>query len=184
LIQPHHLLVLGKSEIYRGPSVNQTRSPEGHETGKEYTYLTTLSGIEPGLIAHLYLWRWKIEKVFDVLKNKFGKTKAWADGKIATDIQASIIAMAYNILLKNQEITLAKEGVYEIKLLEKQSKEIKRRKEKTERNGRKLHPLSEIPHKMFQMSVQYIRCFQNHLNQKTPWKELIPHFQEAMASYL
>jgi len=154
------------------------------ETGKEYTYLTTLSGIEPGLIAHLYLWRWKIEKVFDVLKNKFGKTKAWADGKIATDIQASIIAMAYNILLKNQEITLAKEGVYEIKLLEKQSKEIKRRKEKTERNGRKLHPLSEIPHKMFQMSVQYIRCFQNHLNQKTPWKELIPHFQEAMASYL
>ena len=154
------------------------------ETGKEYVYLTTLPDIEPGLIAHLYLWRWKIEKVFDVLKNKFGETKAWADGKVATDIQASIIAMAYNILLKNQEITLAKEGIYEIKLSEKQAKGIKNRKEKAERNGRKMNPLSEIPHRMYQMSVQYVRCFQNHLNQKTPWKELIPEFHKAMVSYL
>jgi hypothetical protein len=71
-----------------------------------------------------------------------------------------------------------------IKLSEKQSKVIKRRKEKAEKNGRKMNPLSEIPHSMYQMSAQYIRCFENHLRQKTPWRELIVHFKEAMASYL
>ena len=53
----------------------------------------------------------------------------WRDKKglisMATDIY--IIAMAYNIL-RNQEITLAKEGVYEIKL-SKKHESIKRRKE-------------------------------------------------------
>jgi len=40
------------------------------ETLSEYTYLTTVENVQPGLIAFLYLWRWKIEKLFDVFKNK------------------------------------------------------------------------------------------------------------------
>jgi hypothetical protein len=79
------------------------------ETENEYVYLTTLKNIEPGLIAHLYLHRWKIEKVFDVFKNKFYEQKAWADGEVSADIQASAVAMAYNILLRKQDVVLAEE---------------------------------------------------------------------------
>jgi hypothetical protein len=43
------------------------------ETGTKRVYLTTVFDIPPGLIAYLYLWRWKIEKVFNTFKSKLGE---------------------------------------------------------------------------------------------------------------
>ncbi len=57
--------------VYRNP-----------ETGRVYRFLTTLSDLEPGLIALLYLLRWRIEKVFDIFKNKLHETKAWGNGPV------------------------------------------------------------------------------------------------------
>lgn len=79
------------------------------ETMKEMTFLTSVADVPPGLIAYLYLWRWKIEKVFNTFKSKLKETKAWANGRIAVDIQASLKAMAYNILLATQDISLCNE---------------------------------------------------------------------------
>ena len=45
------------------------------ETEKTYTYLTTVKGVPPGLIAYLYLWRWKIEKFSMFLKINFTRKK-------------------------------------------------------------------------------------------------------------
>jgi hypothetical protein len=154
------------------------------ETKKKYVYLTTISKIEPGLVAHLYLHRWKIEKVFDVFKNKLYEKKTWADGEVSADIQASAVAMAYNLLLRKQEIALADEGVFEIKLEEKQKKAIAKRVDRAEKKGRKVHPLVLIPHKFFQMSAQYIRYFRNNLRSTSLWKDLIPGFEKTMACYL
>ena len=53
------------------------------ETGERYEFLTTEMDLPPGLIAWLYLLRWRIEKVFDTAKNKLQETKAWASGTVA-----------------------------------------------------------------------------------------------------
>lgn len=39
-------------------------------TGERFIFLTTETSLRPGVIALLYSLRWKIEKVFDVAKNK------------------------------------------------------------------------------------------------------------------
>lgn len=154
------------------------------ETGNEYVYLTTLKDIEPGLIAHLYLHRWKIEKVFDVFKNKLYEQKAWADGEVSADIQASAVAMAYNILLRKQDVVLAEENIFEKKLVKKQKEAIEKRIENAKKKGRSLHPLVQIPHRFFQMSAQYIRHFRNKFHSTKPWRDLIPGFEKAMTAYL
>lgn len=48
-------------------------------SGKRFVFLTTEDELGPGVIALLYLLRWKIEKVFDVFKNKLHHQKAWAN---------------------------------------------------------------------------------------------------------
>lgn len=39
--------------------------------GTEYHFITSELNLRPGLVAFLYKLRWDVEKVFDVLKNKF-----------------------------------------------------------------------------------------------------------------
>jgi hypothetical protein len=154
------------------------------ETETERTYLTTVRDVHPGLIAYLYLWRWKIEKLFDVFKNKLYERKAWANGKVSADTQSSMIAMAYNILLSTQKISLGDLGITEEKLMKKQRDCLESRRKKAKANGRKLHPLAEIPHKLFQMSAQFIRCFRNGMRWETPWVDAIPLFRESMIKFL
>jgi hypothetical protein len=45
-------------------------------TGTEYTYLTNLLTLPPGLIAYLYKSRWDVEKVFNEKKNKLMEKKS------------------------------------------------------------------------------------------------------------
>ena len=48
------------------------------DTGEIRVFLTTEMTLPPGLIAHLYHRRWRIEKVFDALKNKLNEKKSRA----------------------------------------------------------------------------------------------------------
>jgi hypothetical protein len=154
------------------------------ETGMERIYLTTVFDVPPGLIAHLYLWRWKIEKVFKTFKSGLGEVKAWANGKVAVDVQASMTAMAYNILLATQSISLAKEGIEEEKLQKKWTDSIERRRKKTKALGGYLNPLVEIPTRLRQFSQQFIRCFRANFMVNALWEHCVPQFQRAMAAYL
>jgi hypothetical protein len=154
------------------------------ETGVERIFLTTVFDVPPGLIAHLYLWRWKIEKVFNTFKSGLGERKAWANGKIAVDAQASMTAMAYNILLATQEISLAKEGIEEDKLQKKWADAIDRRRKKAKELGRYLNPLVEIPSKLRQFSQQFIRCFRANFIANALWEDCVPKFRRAMGAYL
>jgi hypothetical protein len=92
--------------------------------------------------------------------------------------------MAYNILLRKQDVVLAEENIFEEKLVKKQKEAIEKRIEKAKKKGRSLHPLVLIPHKFFQMSAQYIRHFRNKFHSTKPWKDLIPGFEKAMTAYL
>jgi hypothetical protein len=105
------------------------------ETGTKRVYLTSVFDVPPGLIAYLYLWRWKIEKVFNTFKSGLGEVKAWANGKVAVDTQASLTAMAYNILLATQDISLQEEGISDEKVHKKWTEALKCR-EKTAKKER------------------------------------------------
>ena len=70
------------------------------ETGQRYRFLSSLPDtFRPGLIAWLYLLRWKIEKLYDTFKNKLHQTKAWANSAAAAAIRPLFISMTYNLLL-------------------------------------------------------------------------------------
>ena len=182
---PYNVGVESVSEVtFKSGAISTKIVFRDPETKAKYVYLTTLSKVHPGLVAHLYLHRWKIEKVFDVFKNKLYEQKTWADSEVSADVQASAIAMTYNLLLRKQEIVLAAEGILEIKLVKKQKEAMAKRVEKAKAKGRSVHPLVIIPHKLFQMSAQFIRHFRNKLNSTIPWRDLIPGFEKAMAFYL
>lgn len=66
------------------------------ESGTKYEFLTTVEDLPPGLIALIYLSRWRIEKVFDTAKNKLGETKAWAVGETAREIHSNFLALTHN----------------------------------------------------------------------------------------
>lgn len=154
------------------------------ETGIERVYISTVFDVPPGLIAYLYLWRWKIEKVFNTFKSGLGEIKAWANGKVAQDIQASLIAIAYNILVATKDIFLAKEGIEEKKLQKKWADAIDSRKRKAKELNRFLNPLALIPTKLRQLSLQFIRTFRNKFKTKALWDDCIPLFQQSMVTYL
>ena len=92
--------------------------------------------------------------------------------------------MAYNILLATQSISLQKEGVEEDKLQKKWETNLERRKEKARKRGRSLNPLAEIPTKLRQFSLQFIRCLRTNLTCNTLWSHCVPLFQRAMGAYL
>ena len=67
--------------------------------GSEYTFLSTLTTVEPGIIAHLYRARWDIEKAFEVTKRKLNESKSWGTTQTAKTIHAQMRALAFNLLL-------------------------------------------------------------------------------------
>ncbi|MEO6006379.1 MAG: transposase, partial [Opitutus sp.] len=67
-------------------------------SGERFVFVTTDLGLRPGVIAMLYALRWKIEKAYDVFKNKLHQQKAWATGATAAHIQAHLIALTHNLL--------------------------------------------------------------------------------------
>jgi len=69
------------------------------ENGELLVFLTNVfSGIPAGVIAYRYKHRWGIEKIFDVIKNKYHEKKAWASSTIGKDHQAHFIALHHNLL--------------------------------------------------------------------------------------
>ena len=84
-------------------------------SGERFVFLTTEDRLRPGVIALLYLLRWKIEKVFDGFKNKLHQQKAWANGGTAAATQAYLTALTHN-LLTLLLVTLERAGISEMKI--------------------------------------------------------------------
>lgn len=150
------------------------RDPAG---GDRYIFLTTETSLRPGLIALLYLLRWKIEKVFDVFKNKLHQQKAWANGATAAHTQAHFCALTHN-LLTILLATLEQAGVTERKVERKQAA---RRKASP---AAQRVPAHENVRHASQLTCQFIRLVRYYLDHKTPWHEALPLFQRRLESYL
>jgi hypothetical protein len=152
--------------VYRDPA-----------SGESFVFLTTVENLRPGLIALLYLLRWKIEKCFDVLKNKLHQQKAWANGPTAAHTQAHFCALTHN-LLTLLLATLEHAGIREEKTARRQA---------ARRDAcltAQLVPAQEMVRHAAQLTCQFIRALRHCLRYQTPWRIALPLFQRRLFAYL
>jgi len=146
-------------------------------SGERFVFLTTEDSLRPGLIALLYLLRWKIEKVFDVFKNKFHQQKAWANGAVAARTQAHLTALVHNlltILLASLELA----GIREQKIERQQAART------AARPASQRVPAQEMVRHAAQLTCQYIRLLRHCLAHHTSWRAALPLFRLRLEAYL
>ena len=152
--------------VYRDPA-----------SGERFVFVTTETSLRPGVIALLYGLRWKIEKAYDVFKNKLHQQKAWATGATAAHTQAHLIALTHNlltILLYHLELA----GIHEQKVDERAA---------LQRAGTAASqrvPAREMVRHARQLTCQFIRLVRYCLEHRIRWLEALPLFQRRLATYL
>lgn len=147
-------------------------------TGEDFVFITTCpEQMRPGLIALLYFLRWKIEKAYDVFKNKFLSSKAWGVGDTPALMQAHFMALLHNLLT----VLLARMehiGIPDQKVLDKTEK----RRAATPEHKRV--PAQEMVRHAHALSCQFIRLVRHCLRYKIPWIDALPLFKLRLHSYL
>ena len=146
-------------------------------SGERFVFLTTEDSLRPGVIALLYLLRWKIEKVFDVLKNKLHQQKAWANGETAARTHAHLIALAHNLL------TLLLASLEAAGIREQKIERARAARHAAVPVGQRV-PAQEMVRHAAQLTCQFIRLVRHCLAYKTPWRLALPLFQRRLESYL
>ncbi len=143
------------------------------ETGEVMEFLTNLGkGISPGIIAQLYFMRWRIEKSFDELKNKFYEIKAWAASLNAKKMQATFIVLAYNLvqlLNREMEVQLPEGEPQHQSNEKKKAKRMEALEKKLEARGDILPKLRIIYQETSQLSLIFYRWLRKHLHDPAPW---------------
>ena len=146
-------------------------------SGERFVFLTTEDKLRPGVIALLYLLRWKIEKVFDGFKNKLHQQKAWANGETAAHTQAHLTALTHN-LLTLLLATLELAGIRE----QKGERQQTARRDAPPESRRV--PAQEMVRHAAQLTCQFIRLLRHGLVHQTPWHKALPRFQLRLEAYL
>jgi hypothetical protein len=147
-------------------------------TGEDFVFITTCpEQMRPGLIALLYFLRWKIEKAYDVFKNKFMGSKAWGVGDTPALMQAHFMALLHNlltVLLASMEHI----GIPDQKVLDKTEK----RRAATPEHKRVT--AQEMVRHAHALSCQFIRLVRHCLRYKIPWIDALPLFKLRLHAYL
>lgn len=161
------------------------------ETGEVIEFLTTLGkAVAPGVVAQLYFMRWRIEKVFDEVKNKLHELKAWALSLEAKRMQAIFIILAYNLS------QLLHEKVEEDQRNDdpahphrdpasdkKREKRLNALKQKTADQGHEFPLLRSLPYRATQLSLKFYRWLQLQLYDPSPWRLALGRLQLIYAKY-
>ncbi len=154
------------------------------ETGLCYQFLTTELELRPGVIAWLYLLRWRIEKVFDTAKNKLEETKAWANGVVAQEIQGHFLALTHNLLVLFRGFLQSAHGLEEEKLKAKRTKHLQARSQQAQKRQQTLHPLHWQMPLIVQLSVQFIRTLRNQISKCVSLQAALPQIRAMLTAYL
>ena len=155
--------------------LRQTRGP---------AFLTTVTDLAPGLIALIYLMRWRIEKVFDTAKNKLGETKGWAVGEIAQDIRAHCFALTHNLLVLLRRHLEVSEGIREEKVMKKRRKAMAEREHKAGETGRRVAAIQRLLPAVVQLTAQFIRTLRNGIAAGIRWLAALEPLRVSMIAYL
>ena len=152
-------------------------------TGTEYSFITNLMTLPPGLIAFIYKCRWNVEKVFDEKKNKLFETKNWGITEQARLQQACFVCLAHNLMLI-LERQLGEEGIRDEKV-------IKRREKREKALTLEIRGRGEVPNEMAikgngitQRSLQFIRWLRLCLRKTTSWEEGVVKLRPLMEAYM
>lgn len=154
------------------------------ESTTQYQFLTTVMDLAPGLIALLYLLRWRIEKLFDTSKNKLQETKAWATGQVAQEVQAHFTALTHNLLVLLREELQNVHAIREVKVEDKKDKALDQRKKRAIEAGRTLPTFHRLLPAIVQLTAQFLRTLRNSILTQMRWATALTHFRRTMESYL
>jgi len=154
------------------------------ETGIGYQFLTTDLELRPGVIAWLYLLRWRIEKVFDTSKNKLEETKAWANGEVARQIQGHFLALTHNLLVLFRGFLESDFGMRDQKLENKRRDHLAERAKTAKARGYQLHPLHWQMPRIVQLSLQFIRTLRNQILAKVSFHKALAQIRAMLVAYL
>ena len=154
------------------------------ETGTVYEFLTSVMDLEPGLIAMLYLARWRIEKVFDTTKNKLEETKSWAVGEVAQDVRAHLVALSHNLMVLLRRQLDRAHGIREEKMEQKREVRTRQRKSRAAAAGRKVAAGHKLLPAVVQLTAQFIRTLRNGILIRMRWARALELLRAATKSYL
>jgi len=137
------------------------------ETGREFSYLTSLTTIEPGVVAALYKARWDIEKVFDETKIKLGESKSWASSDTAKAMHSVFVCLTHNLLLRFENQIINDKKVVNGPENTRREKRLHNLKRKAAKSGSTISKLLErISLRCTQRTVKLIRWIKSHLRSK------------------
>lgn len=147
-------------------------------SGEKYVFVTTCPPqIRPGLIALLYFLRWKIEKVYDVFKNKLKSRKAWGVGPTPALMHGHFMALLHN-LLTVMLARLEDLGCPEEKITARAAA----RTATLPANHRV--PAHELVRHAHTLTCQFIRLVRHCLRAPVPWIRAQPLFRARLQAYL
>jgi hypothetical protein len=147
------------------------------DTGEIRVFLTTEMTLPPGLIAHLYHRRWRIEKVFDSLKNKLNEKKSWAVAPTAKAAQAEFLCLTHNLIRRLEEELATQEGVINQPDYTRRSKRLAQQKTATLKAGRSWPSTWDTFQKPVQYSVKLIRWLRSGITSRLTWTTALPRLQ-------
>lgn len=134
------------------------------ETGREFSYLTSLTTIEPGVVAALYKARWDIEKVFDETKIKLEESKSWASSDTAKAMHSVFVCLTHNLLLKCENTIIHDKKVDNRPEIARREKRLKNVLQKAAEIGSTISDLLQrIKLRCTQRTVKFIRWIKKHL---------------------
>lgn len=154
------------------------------DNGEELAFLTNLPNtIPPGVVAQLYFMRWRIEKSFDVFKNKLHEQKAWAKSEAAKEAHAGFLVLAYNLgWLLHQKLE-REEDIQDQTNDKKRGKRSEELRKKTEMEKRQLPELRKSLQVTTQLSVKYWRWIRSQLRNPTSWPAALNSLRLVYASF-
>jgi len=169
---------------FDGASVMRMIRYRDPETGTEYEFLTSVMDLEPGLIAALYLARWRIEKVFDTTKNKLEETKSWGVGEVAQEVRAHLVALSHNLMVLLRRELDRTYGIREEKVERKREVRTRQRRSRAAAAGRKVAAVHKLLPAVVQLTAQFIRTLRNGILVRMRWACALELLRAATKSYL
>lgn len=144
------------------------------QTGLEMDFITSLTQIEPGVIAALYRSRWDIEKIFDETKRKLRESKSWASSTTAKTIHAELICLAHNLLLLLEHRLEHEHGISNHRDAERRHKRWAQVAATPEGIDARPSPLvRRLWLRGTQRTLAFIRWVQNNIDTRVPWERLL-----------
>ena len=153
-------------------------------SGNQYSFITNVMDLPPGLIAYIYKVRWDIEKTFQQFKGNYQEKKAWGKSAEAKSIQANFLCIVFNLMLIIEDKVETEEGIVDQKIIAKQKKRILENIEILKKKNLKINPMIITLKKSVIRSSQLIRLIEIVFDDLTSWGTFVLKLRPRMEAYL